>query len=162
MNGDLANLIIKLPKLELMKDGGCRQKATRLRNVTLWVISLNTISWLINWFEANKLSLNIAKTNYIRFPFSKFVNVGRHMKVYAGADEFIRNECCKCLGITIDDKLGWLDHINSINITLSRSLYIVTLVKHMLANYILRQLYYTIVKPYLTYGIFLWGSTSRT
>ena len=29
-----------------------------------------------NWFKANKLSLNIAKTNYILFPSSKFVNVG--------------------------------------------------------------------------------------
>ena len=33
------------------------------------------------------------------------------LKLYAGADEIIRNECCKFLGIIIDDKLGWLDHI---------------------------------------------------
>ena len=31
---------------------------------------------LINWFKANKLSLYIAKTNYILFPSSEFVNVG--------------------------------------------------------------------------------------
>ena len=43
----------------------------------------------------------------------------------------------------IDDKLGWLDHINSINIKLSRSLYILNSVKNMLPNDILRQLYYT-------------------
>ena len=46
---------------------------------------------------------------------------GGNMKLYAGADEIIRNECCTFLGIIIDDKLGWLDHINSINIKLSRS-----------------------------------------
>ena len=106
---------------------------------------------LINWFKANKLSLNIAKTNYILFPSSKFVNVGGNMKLYAGADEIIRNECCKFLGIIIDDKLGWLDHINSVNIKLSRSLYILNSVKNMLPNDILRQLYYTMVQPYLTY-----------
>ena len=33
------------PKSKLKKDGGCRQKATRLRNFTLCVIRLNTISW---------------------------------------------------------------------------------------------------------------------
>ena len=74
------------------------------------------LSNLINWFiKANMLSLNIAKTNYFLFPSSKFVNVGGDMKLYAGADEILRNECCKCLGIIIDDKLGWLAHINSIN-----------------------------------------------
>ena len=114
---------------------------------------------LINWFKANMLSLNIAKTNYLLFPSSKLVNVGGNMKLYAGADEIIRNECCKFLGIIIDDKLGWLDHINSINIKLSRSLYILNSVKNMLPNYILRQLYFTMVQPYLTYGIILWGST---
>ena len=71
------------------------------------------------------------------------------MKFYAGADEIIRNECCKFLGIIIDDKLGWLDHINSINIKLSRSLYILNSVKNMLPNYI-------------TYGIILWGSTYQS
>ena len=38
------------------------------------------------------LSLNIAKTNCLLFPSSKFVNVGGNMKLYAGADEIIRNE----------------------------------------------------------------------
>ena len=117
---------------------------------------------LINWFKANMLSLNIAKTNYLLFPSSKLVNVGGNMKLYAGADEIIRNECCKFLGIIIDDKLGWLDHINSINIKLSRSLYILNSVKNMLPNYILRKLYYTMVQPYLTYGIILWGSTYQS
>ena len=72
------------------------------------------------------------------------------------------NECCTFLGIIIDDKLGWLDHINSINITLSRSLYILNSVKNMLPTYILRKLYYTMVQPYLTYGIIMWGSTYQS
>ena len=109
------------------------------------------------------LSLNIAKTNYLLFPSSKFVNVGGDMKLYAGPDEVIRNECCSTfLGIIIDDKLGWLDHINSINIKLSRSLYILNSGKNMLPNYILRQLYFTMVQPYLTYCIILWGSTYQS
>ena len=104
---------------------------------------------LINWFKANKLSLNIAKTNYILFPSSKFVNIGDNLKLYAGTDEIIRNVRCKFIGIVIDDKLCWLDHTNSTNIKLSRSLYILNSVKNMLPNFILRQIYYTMVQPYL-------------
>ena len=84
------------------------------------------------------------------------------MKVYAGADEIIRNECCTFVGINIDNKLGSLDHVDSINIKLSRSLYILNPVKNMLPNYILRQLYYTMVQLYLTYGVILWGSTYQS
>ena len=94
--------------------------------------------------------------------YKRSISVLTHVKLYAGADEIIRNECCKFLGIIIDDKLGWLDHINSINSTLSRSLYILNSVKNMLPNYILRQLYFTMVQPYLTYGIILWGSTYQS
>ena len=125
------------------------------KNMKTLYNNMNYLSNLVNWFKAKiMLSLNIAKTNYLRFPSSKFVNVGGDMKLYAGADEIIINECCKFLGIIIDDKLGWLDHINSI----SRSLYKLNSVKNMLPNYILRQLYFTMVQPYLTYGIILWGS----
>ena len=46
---------------------------------------------LFIWFKANNLTLNIATTNYILFPSSNFVNVGGNMKLYAGADEIIRN-----------------------------------------------------------------------
>ena len=127
---------------------------------TLYNNMNDDLSNLINWFKANMLSLNIAKTNYLLFPSSKLVNVGEDMKLYADADEIIRNECCKFLGIIIDDKLGWLDHINSINIKLSRSLYILNSVKKMLPNY--RHLYFTMVQPYLTYGIILWGSTYQS
>ena len=50
---------------------------------------------LINWFKANKLSLNIAQTNYILFPASKSVNVSENVKLFAGTGEIIRNVCCK-------------------------------------------------------------------
>ena len=79
------------------------------------------------------------------------------MKLYAGADEIIRNECCKFVGsIIIYDKLGWLDHINSINIKLSRSLYTLNSVKMCcLMIYSKTTLY--MVQQYVTYGIILWG-----
>ena len=55
---------------------------------TLYYNNMNDdLSNLINLFKANMLPLNIAKTNYfILFPSSTFVNVGRDMKWYAGAD----------------------------------------------------------------------------
>ena len=155
---DIPNCL-KYPKSIVFADdttifASCKNMNTLYNNMN------DDLSNLINWFKANMLSLDIAQTNY--FPSSKFVNVGEYMKLYADADEIIRNECCKFVGIIIDDKLGWLDHINSINIKLSISLYILNSVKNTLPNYILRQLYFTMVQAYLTYGIILWGSTYQS
>ena len=47
------------------------------------------------------------------------------------------------------------------NSKLSRSVYILKTVKHILPLTLLRSLYYTMVQPYLTYGIILWGPTYR-
>ncbi len=70
--------------------------------------------------------------------------------------------CCKFLGLIIDDKLCWLDHINYININLSRSLYILTQLKICCLIIYTIKIYYTMVQPYLTYIIILWGSTYRS
>ena len=65
------------------------------------------------------------------------MNVGDNLKLYAGMDEIIRNVRCEFIGIVIDDKLCWLDHINFINFRLSISLYILnSVVKNMLTKFI--------------------------
>ena len=105
---DIPNCLKHLKSIVLADDtiifASCNNMYTLYNNMN------DDLANIINWFKANMLSLNIAKTNYLLFPSSKFVNLGGNMKIYAGADEIIRNECCTFLGILIDDKLGWLDH----------------------------------------------------
>ena len=57
--------------------------------------------------------------------------------------------------------LRWNNHLSHISAKLSRSVYILKTVKHILPLTLLRSLYYTMVQPYLTYGIILWGPTYR-
>ena len=64
---------------------------------------------LMIWLHANKLSLNINKTNYIIF--------GLRKKILSPVDVCINNvivkrvSYTKCLGIVIDEKLSWYHHI---------------------------------------------------
>ena len=159
---DIPNCLKHSKSIVFTDDTTFFTSCNNINNNTLYNNMNGDLANFINWFKANKLSLNIAKTMYILFPSSKFVNMGDNLKQYAGTDEIIRNVRCKFLWIVIDDKLCWLHHILSINIKLSRSLYILNSEQNMLPNFILRQIYYTMVQPYLTYGIILWGSTYQS
>ena len=77
--------------------------------IHLYNIINNDLINLTDWFRANKLSLNTSKTNYMLF--SNNNNISENQQIKMDADIIERKHCCKFLGIIIDDKLNWSDHI---------------------------------------------------
>ena len=69
------------------------------------------------WFSANRLSLNVVKTNYMFFGKRKLtVNIAIKMN-----NEVIkRASVTTFLGVMIDDKLTWKHHIDLVKSKLSR------------------------------------------
>ena len=67
------------------------------------------------WFKANKLSLNIAKTNSILIGKNQHVN-NAHI-ILDGSDVTERSHI-KYLGITVDQRLDWHAHINQCKLNL--------------------------------------------
>ena len=57
----------------------------------------------------------------------------------------------------IDQQLKWDVHVDSIKSKISSSLFIMNKVKHFIPSSLMKILYYSMVYPYLTYGIALWG-----
>ena len=97
---------------------------------------------LSNWFRANKLALNVNKSNYMLFRSNATLDthVGDILKI--GPDKIEHKTSCKFLGIIIDNQLRWNDHINYINMKISRSVYILKSVKHVLPSKLLKTLLY--------------------
>jgi len=117
----------------------------------------NDLASLHDWFCANKLSLNVSKTNFILFsPKSNDKNVGI-TKINLGIQSIQRVNSAKFLGIYIDDELQWDEHINHIYRKLASGCYAVNATKNILTVSNLKQLYYSLVHPHLSYGIILWG-----
>ena len=115
---------------------------------------------LTNWFKANRLALNVNKSNCMLFqPNGNQNTLGNTLNI--GVDPIEHKLYCKFLGIFIDNQLRWNNHLSHVSAKLSRSVYILKTVKHILPLTLLRSLYYTMVQPYLTYGIILWGPTYR-
>jgi hypothetical protein len=112
---------------------------------------------LTDWFRANKLSLNISKTNYMLFSHSTQEITNTEIKL---ANTIItRSKCVKFLGMHIDEKLKWDEHIKTMKKKISSAFYAINKVKYVLPRKHLNTLYYSLVYPYLTYGIILWGAT---
>ena len=71
-------------------------------------------------------------------------------------------ERTKFLGVTIDAKLTWKEHIALVRSKLSRCIGMVIKAKQLLNQNALITLYYSFFYPYLTYCTHVWGSTYNT
>ena len=79
---------------------------------------------LSEWFKSNRLSLNIKKTNYIIFsPKSKCRQQQiNSFTIQIDGKTIERVEHARFLGVYVDEKLQWNEHINQISAKVSKIL----------------------------------------
>ena len=73
-----------------------------------------------------------------------------------------RNSFVKYLGVYIDEHLNWEPQIQFVNNKLAKNIGVLYKIRKHLDLNILKQLYYTLVYPYLNYGIMSCGSACKT
>ena len=117
---DLPN-VLTLSKCILFADDTTLFYSTKNLHTLYNNISLD-LNDLSEWFKANKLSLNVSKTNYITMQNTNEISINHTLKI---GDETIKQvNTAKFLGIIIDDKLSWNAHIDYCKNKLSSGLYI--------------------------------------
>lgn len=97
------------------------------------------------WFNANKLMLNINKT--------QTMNITTHFNLQG-------DNSIKLLGITLDEKLNWLHHISQLGLKLSSTLFLLRRLKNCVNSSTLKIVYFALFQSHINYGITLWGNTS--
>ena len=112
------------------------------------------------WFSANKLSLNVTKTNYIIFhnPQKKLPSYLSNIKL--GGVPIEKTDSAKFLGVWVDQNLNWKKHIETKCSQTVKVAAILSRLKHLLPLPILRTIYNSLLLPHLSYGILAWGSTN--
>ena len=127
----------------------------------------NSIANIINddltlyndWFLSNKLSLNVSKTNYIVFgPFGSTWD----QKLQFNNIEIERVYKTKFLGVFIDSKLSWIDHIRHVTFSISKGIGIISKFKHFFPRTILRTIYQTLILPHLSYCCTVWSGAKAS
>ena len=121
---------------------------------------------LQDWLHANKLSLNVVKTQ------SLIIGSGPNIrKIESQPDappsfsigdqdiELITNT--RYLGVQIDSKLYWDKHIDTIKTKANRALVLIKYSKKYLPSDVLNKMYRGIVEPHLSYCCSVWGCCSE-
>ena len=113
---------------------------------------------IVKWLEVNKLSLNLDKTHFMIFRKGK-------SKVTINNDLMIKNvkikqeQHTKFLGVILDQRLTFLNHIMLIKGKMARALGVLYKCKKSLKQNTLLTLYNAFLYPYINYCISVWGNT---
>ena len=109
------------------------------------------------FMKADKLSVNITKTNFIIFAArQKLVGFPINLVLYDGV--LLKQEkVVKFLGVFIDEHLTWKPHVTYICKKTSKSIGTVFRSRFLLSETTKKSLYYTPIYPYLTYCTTVWS-----
>ena len=108
---------------------------------------------MIDWFNANKLSLNLQKTVAMQF-WSNNTNLNLHVN----NTEILIVESTKFLGVQIDNQLTWHNHVNHVINKLHSNRRLMSLGKNLLNRDSLRKIYFAHIHSHLNYDLTIWGS----
>lgn len=130
---------------------------------------LNTLIYTLNnelvkistWFKCNKLSLNLDKTCFINFCASQ-THFDQVINIVIDDISIVERKSTKFLGITLDSKLTWNNHVNNITTSISRAVGVIGKMRDLVPEKILYTLYNALVLPYFTYCNTVWGNCSIT
>ena len=110
---------------------------------------------LVTWLDSSRLALNVAKTNFVIFaPRNKPVN---NIILLINKRAITQTKYVKYLGVLIDSNLSFSHHISSVSKKISRAVGIMFKINEIVPSYILINLYYSIIYPFLIYGLPIWG-----
>jgi hypothetical protein len=113
---------------------------------------------LTEWFCANKLSLNVNKSNYMLFTNIHAFKANDNV-IKIGDDVIERKLCVKFLGLYIDEHLTWHEHVRICKTKIAGSVYAINRIKNIIPNKYIRTMCFSMIHPYLSYGMQLWGAT---
>ena len=138
------------------------------KNLKSLELSVNQeLNNVYDWLTANKLTLNTKKSNFVIFcppqrkltyqPRIVIFDSNQNKKVALEHKDYVKH-----LGILIDKNLSWKHHIGHIVIKVSRTVGLITKLRHFLPTHTLLNIYQALVAPYLTYGLAIWGQACKS
>ena len=110
-----------------------------------------------SWLISNKLIVNTRKTHYMIFT-DMFIDSDT---LVVSLNNNVINRCSslKSLGVTIDNKVSWKEHIDIVCTNISKGIGILNKIKHFPSN-ISIMIYNAIISPHFNYCNLAWGSST--
>ena len=105
------------------------------------------------WFNANKLIINLSKTNSMLFSNH---NRAKNLNISLNNNKIETLNETTFLGVVIDNKLSWKAHVKHISNKISKSIAILKLVKYSFPTDALRVIYMALIFSHLNYCNLFW------
>ena len=119
----------------------------------------NILAKTARWFQKNRLSLNINKTNYMIFKHKNKIYSSADSKLFIGDSEIQQVSQTKFLGVIVEESLTWNAHVEWICKKITKSCGIIRRISSLISRQCSMTLYYSLIFPYLSYCNIIWGST---
>ena len=141
----------------LFADDTTLYKSHNNTNYLKWCLQ-EEMGQLLDWFNANSLTLNLNKSVCMLFTHSK--NENFCLKV--GNITLQRVNCMKFLGVHIDDKLKWDLHVNKLILKLKCNTHMLKTGKNFLDTKCKCIIYFAHWQSHLQYCLSVWGNLVST
>ena len=127
----------------------------------------NELLKVSEWLNANKLTLNAKKSNYVIFrPYQRKLGYSVNIKIFDNSTHTFTSleykEHVKYLGILLDSNLSWKFHIECVALKISKVIGVIARLRHFVPLCTLLNIYSSVIFPYLSYGLAAWGQAAKT
>jgi hypothetical protein len=109
------------------------------------------------WFKSNLLTLNLEKPYHLQFTRTNNDVVDKYISL--GQKQVVNSNCIKFLGLYVDNKLSWKNHIDHHVTKLSTVRFVMRMLKAIMSHSSLRMLYFAYLHSIMIYGIIVWGNS---
>jgi len=118
------------------------------------------LNHITDWFSINGLTLNMEKTNFIKFS-------ANHSKNQRHQNDFINNSIeevtnATFLGLELDNNMNWKSHVGKILPKLSRACYTIRSMYPISSLHTLQIIYFAYFHSIIEYGIIFWGNSTES
>ena len=122
----------------------------------------NDLDSLYGWLQANRLSLNTVKSEYMIIASrQRLASLSREPVIKIGDCHLKRVKSTKTLGVIIDETLTWNEHISHICKKASKGLGAMRRIRDYVPAETLKNLYLTMVLPHLDYCAPVWDTCGK-
>ena len=114
-----------------------------------------------NWLNANKISLNVKKTELVIFKH-KNKKLEYPMKIKLSRKRLYPPKSVKCLGVKIDEKLNWKDQTYNTVTKLKRANALLYKIRNYVSVNTLKAIYFATFDSHINYTNLIGGKTQIT
>ena len=110
---------------------------------------------LFDWLCANRLSLNVGKTEFLIFRPSKRFNETINLRI--NQKTIKESSKIKYLGVILERNLSFASHISELCKKLSTAVGMLYKMKNLCSASTLKTIYHSLFHSHMSYGILIWG-----